>query len=57
MLTGYERDIEWLDSAAFDTAWLGYLAHYERLGDALRHFKVRYASIIDHLKWEAVARS
>jgi hypothetical protein len=57
LLSGYERDVSWLDSAALDTAWLGYIASYDRLGDALRHFKARYASLIEHLKWQAVARS
>ncbi len=56
MLTGYEREIAWLDSAALDTAWLGYVASHARLGDALRYFKSRYGSIIDHLKWHAVLR-
>lgn len=54
MVTGYEREIDWLDSAALDTAWLGYVASHKRLGDALRYFKSRYRSIIDHLKWHAV---
>jgi hypothetical protein len=57
LLSGYEREVAWLDSAALDTAWLGYLASYERPGDALRQFKKRYTSLIAHLKWQAVARS
>lgn len=56
VLSGYERDVEWLDSAALDTAWLGYVASHARLGDALRFFKSRYQSTIDHLKWLAVVR-
>lgn len=57
LLSGYERDVEWLDSAAVDTAWLGYVASHKRLGDALRSFRRRYESAIDHLRWEAVERS
>lgn len=56
LVTGYERDVDWLDSAALDTAWLGYVAGYAKVGDALRHFRRRYASTIDHLKWEVVQR-
>ena len=56
LVSGYQRDVEWLDSAALDTAWLGYVASYVRLGDAHRQFRKRYASVIDHLKWVAVAR-
>lgn len=57
LLSGYERDVEWLDCAALDTAWVGYIASYDRLGDALRYFKARYASLISHLKWQAVEPS
>jgi hypothetical protein len=57
VLSGYERDVDFLDSAALDTAWLGYIASYERLGDALRFFRARYASLIDHLNWAAVLRA
>jgi hypothetical protein len=56
LLSGYERDVDWLDCAALDTAWVGYIASYSRLGDALRYFNLRYASLISHLKWQAVER-
>lgn len=54
MISGYKHNVEWLDSAALDTAWLGYIASYARLGDAERYFRMRYASLIEHLKWEAI---
>lgn len=54
MVSGYERDVEWMDSAALDTAWLGYLAEYPRVGDAERYFRLRYSSVIDYLKWQAI---
>ncbi|MEJ7785471.1 MAG: hypothetical protein WKF96_11755 [Solirubrobacteraceae bacterium] len=54
VLSGYESDVEWLDSAALDLAWLGYLAYYSRPGDAVRYFRRRYESSIKHLSWEAV---
>jgi hypothetical protein len=57
LLSGYEHEVDWLDSASLDTAWLGYIASYARLGDALRHFEARYASLIRHLKWQAVTSS
>jgi hypothetical protein len=56
LLSGYERDVEWLDSAAIDTAWLGYVATHARIGDALRFFRSRYGSAVDHLQWQAVTR-
>lgn len=55
-LTGYDRDVEWLDAAALDVAWLGYIAEYKEVGTALRHFRSRYASLIKHLGWDAVVR-
>lgn len=54
LLSGYERDVEWLDSAALDLAWLGYLGTYARLGDAVRFFRQRYGSVISYLNWERV---
>lgn len=56
MISGYERSVDWLDSAALDTAWLGYVAWYSQVGQAARYLKERYGSTIDHLKWKAVAR-
>jgi hypothetical protein len=53
MVSGYRSDIEWLDSAALDLAWLGYLADYERPGDARRYFTKRYASLVDSLGFVA----
>lgn len=41
LLTGYERDVDWLDSTSLDTAWLGYLAWHARVGDALRFLRTR----------------
>ena len=55
MISGYESDVVWLDSAALDTAWLGYLAWYERPGDAERYFRERFASLAGYLKWDVVA--
>lgn len=54
LLSGYEREVSWLDSAALDLAWLGYLADYEKLGNAIRYFCDRYASLIATLKWDYV---
>ena len=54
LISGYESDVAWLDSAALDTAWLGYIATYARLGDAERWFRQRYRSLIDHLRWKAI---
>ena len=55
MITGYQRDVDWLDSAAIDTVWLGYVAYYSRLGDAARYFKTRYASVLKYLGWQSVS--
>jgi len=54
LLSGYQRDVEWLDSAALDLAWLGYLTDYSRPGDSVRFFRQRYESVISHLNWECV---
>ena len=32
LVSGYERDVSWLDSAAVDTALLGYVASHARVG-------------------------
>lgn len=53
-ISGYERDVNWLDSAALDIAWLGYIAEYQSVGTAVRYFRQRYASLIEYLKWDAV---
>jgi hypothetical protein len=55
MISGYERDVEWLDSATLDTAWLGHVASYVQVGRAERTFRKRYASVIDHLRWDAIS--
>jgi hypothetical protein len=57
LLSGYERDVDWLDCAALDTAWVGYVASYEHVGTAVRYFRERYASLIKHLKWQAKERA
>jgi hypothetical protein len=57
LISGYQRDVEWLDSAALDSAWLGYLADPGRIGDIERRFRKRYASLIDYLQWGAVSAS
>lgn len=57
LISGYDRNVTWLDSIALDTAWLGYLAHYKDVGYAVRLFKDRYRSLIDHLRWVAYAKS
>jgi hypothetical protein len=54
LLSGYEREVEWLNCAALDTAWLGYVASYQHPGSALRYFRERYRSLIEHLRWDAV---
>jgi hypothetical protein len=54
LLSGYERDVEWLDSVVLDLSWLGYVATYARLGDAVRFFRQRYGSVISYLKWRRV---
>lgn len=53
-VTGYDRSVDWLDAAVLDVAWVGHLARYKEVGTALRLFKTRYASLIDHLGWAAV---
>jgi len=41
-------------SVQLDLAWLGYIAWYPRLGDAVRYFVERYGSVIDYLRWTSV---
>jgi hypothetical protein len=53
LISGYDRNVDWLDSAALETAWLGDLAGPGRVGDIVRRFSKRYASLIDHLSWVA----
>lgn len=53
LISGYDRPVLWLDSIALETAYLGYLAQYERVGDALQYFRKRYARPIDELTWVA----
>ena len=53
LVSRFNRDVEWLDTIALETAWLGYLASYRNVGDAARYFRKRYGSLIDYLTWVA----
>ena len=42
-VSGYSRDVDWVESAAFDQIFLSYLAYYEHTGTALRLLRERHS--------------
>jgi len=53
-ITGFRRDVEWVECAAFDQILLSYLAWYERPGDAFRFLSDRHGKFAEYMDWTCV---
>ncbi len=55
---GYDRDVDWVDSAAWELILFGTLARYKQLGSALRTLKAeRYRSLRKSVGFHVIPRS
>ncbi len=55
---GYDRDIDWVDSAAWELILFGTLARYKQLGSALNALKAKkYLSLRESVGFDMILRS
>lgn len=54
LITGYTRDVEWVESMALDLLLMNALGRYTRHGDAVRRVRTKYDTLAKHLGFTVV---
>ena len=53
-ITGFNRDVEWVESLAFEMLMFNTLVHYERFGNFYNEISARYGDLIDRLGFTVI---